>query len=89
MSFSLWGHFHDIPNTLLHPLHPPLQVDRPGFPCTCTAEGCLNKAGRLEFNPVKVGGWKWVGGGADNLRWIFLVFGRLTDWRGNVSGEWD
>ena len=30
------------------------QADRPGFPCTCTAEGCLNKAGRLEFNPVKV-----------------------------------
>ena len=30
------------------------QVDRPGFPCSCTAEGCLNKTGRLEFNPVKV-----------------------------------
>jgi len=30
------------------------QVDRPGFPCSCTAEGCLNKSGRLEFNPVKV-----------------------------------
>ena len=30
------------------------QVDRPGFPCSCTAPGCLNKAGRLEFNPVKV-----------------------------------
>ena len=30
------------------------QVDRPGFPCSCTAQGCLNKAGRLEFNPVKV-----------------------------------
>ena len=30
------------------------QVDRPGFPCSCTAEGCLNKKGRLEFNPVKV-----------------------------------
>ena len=30
------------------------QVDRPGFPCACTAEGCLNKTGRLEFNPVKV-----------------------------------
>ena len=30
------------------------QVDRPGFPCNCTAESCLNKSGRLEFNPVKV-----------------------------------
>ena len=30
------------------------QVDRPGFPCSCTAQGCLNKTGRLEFNPVKV-----------------------------------
>ena len=30
------------------------QVDRPGFPCSCTAEACLNKTGRLEFNPVKV-----------------------------------
>ena len=30
------------------------QVDRPGFPCSCTAEGCHNKTGRLEFNPVKV-----------------------------------
>ena len=30
------------------------QVDRLGFPCGCTAESCLNKAGRLEFNPVKV-----------------------------------
>ena len=29
-------------------------MDRPGFPCSCTAEGCLNKTGRLEFNPVKV-----------------------------------
>ena len=29
-------------------------MDRPGFPCSCTAEACLNKTGRLEFNPVKV-----------------------------------
>lgn len=29
-------------------------MDRPGFPCGCTAEACLNKTGRLEFNPVKV-----------------------------------
>ena len=30
------------------------QVDRPGFPCGCTAESCHNKSGRQEFNPVKV-----------------------------------
>jgi hypothetical protein len=30
------------------------QVDRPGFPCGCSAEACGNPAGRLEFNPVKV-----------------------------------
>ncbi|XP_070149081.1 uncharacterized protein Axud1 isoform X2 [Polyergus mexicanus] len=30
------------------------QVDRPGFPCGCTRDGCANSSGRIEFNPVRV-----------------------------------
>uniref|UniRef100_A0A914X1Z1 Cysteine/serine-rich nuclear protein N-terminal domain-containing protein n=1 Tax=Plectus sambesii TaxID=2011161 RepID=A0A914X1Z1_9BILA len=30
------------------------QVDRPSFPCGCTANGCANPVGRVEFNPVRV-----------------------------------
>ncbi|XP_012535771.2 uncharacterized protein LOC105836348 [Monomorium pharaonis] len=30
------------------------QVDRPGFPCGCTRDGCANSTGRIEFNPVRV-----------------------------------
>ena len=30
------------------------QVDRPGFPCGCTADGCGNVVGRVEFNPTRV-----------------------------------
>ncbi|KOC62694.1 Cysteine/serine-rich nuclear protein 2 [Habropoda laboriosa] len=30
------------------------QVDRMGFPCGCTRDGCANSSGRIEFNPVRV-----------------------------------
>ncbi|XP_076764230.1 AXIN1 up-regulated 1 [Xylocopa sonorina] len=30
------------------------QVDRAGFPCGCTRDGCANSSGRIEFNPVRV-----------------------------------
>ncbi|XP_033096672.1 uncharacterized protein LOC117100939 [Anneissia japonica] len=30
------------------------QVDRLSFPCGCSKDGCGNKTGRVEFNPVKV-----------------------------------
>ncbi|XP_076374965.1 AXIN1 up-regulated 1 isoform X2 [Megalopta genalis] len=30
------------------------QVDRAGFPCGCTRDGCANNSGRIEFNPVRV-----------------------------------
>nr|XP_031838519.1 uncharacterized protein LOC116429571 [Nomia melanderi] len=30
------------------------QVDRAGFPCGCTRDGCANISGRIEFNPVRV-----------------------------------
>ncbi|XP_076393313.1 AXIN1 up-regulated 1 isoform X2 [Megachile rotundata] len=30
------------------------QVDRAGFPCGCTRDGCANSTGRIEFNPVRV-----------------------------------
>lgn len=30
------------------------QVDRLNFPCGCTRDGCANKTGRIEFNPVRV-----------------------------------
>lgn len=31
-----------------------LQVDRAGFPCGCSRDGCANSSGRIEFNPVRV-----------------------------------
>ena len=34
------------------PLFP--QVDRQGFPCGCSRDGCANSSGRIEFNPVRV-----------------------------------
>ncbi|XP_051176429.1 uncharacterized protein LOC127291380 [Leptopilina boulardi] len=30
------------------------QVDRAGFPCGCSRDGCANSSGRIEFNPVRV-----------------------------------
>ncbi|XP_014204229.1 uncharacterized protein LOC106636361 [Copidosoma floridanum] len=30
------------------------QVDRTGFPCGCSRDGCANSSGRIEFNPVRV-----------------------------------
>ncbi|XP_058792965.1 uncharacterized protein LOC131665232 isoform X2 [Phymastichus coffea] len=30
------------------------QVDRQGFPCGCSRDGCANSSGRIEFNPVRV-----------------------------------
>ncbi|KAJ8670542.1 hypothetical protein QAD02_001801 [Eretmocerus hayati] len=30
------------------------QVDRAGFPCGCSRDGCANISGRIEFNPVRV-----------------------------------
>lgn len=30
------------------------QVDRAGFPCVCTENGCANRFGRVEFNPKRV-----------------------------------
>ncbi len=30
------------------------QVDRLAFPCGCSKEGCKNKYGRIEFNPIRV-----------------------------------
>ncbi|KAF7996491.1 hypothetical protein HCN44_002123 [Aphidius gifuensis] len=30
------------------------QVDRAGFPCGCSRDGCANNSGRIEFNPVRV-----------------------------------
>lgn len=30
------------------------QVDRMSFPCGCTRDGCGNRAGRIEFNPLRV-----------------------------------
>lgn len=29
-------------------------MDRIGFPCGCTRDGCANSSGRIEFNPVRV-----------------------------------
>lgn len=31
-----------------------IQVDRAGFPCGCSRDGCANSSGRIEFNPVRV-----------------------------------
>ncbi|XP_014219879.1 cysteine/serine-rich nuclear protein 2-like [Copidosoma floridanum] len=30
------------------------QVNGKGFPCSCTSDGCANKSGRAEFDPVSV-----------------------------------
>ncbi|XP_012281301.1 uncharacterized protein LOC105700216 [Orussus abietinus] len=30
------------------------QVDRAGFPCGCSRDGCANSSGRIEFNPMRV-----------------------------------
>ncbi|GAB6028247.1 hypothetical protein CHUAL_002434 [Chamberlinius hualienensis] len=30
------------------------QVDRLTFPCGCTRDGCGNRSGRIEFNPIRV-----------------------------------
>ncbi|CAB0035323.1 unnamed protein product [Trichogramma brassicae] len=30
------------------------QVDRQGFPCGCSRDGCANRSGRIEFNPIRV-----------------------------------
>lgn len=29
-------------------------MDRAGFPCGCSRDGCANHSGRIEFNPVRV-----------------------------------
>ncbi|XP_046427087.1 uncharacterized protein LOC124183103 [Neodiprion fabricii] len=34
--------------------HVKCQVDRAGFPCGCSRDGCANSSGRIEFNPVRV-----------------------------------